>query len=1059
MDTGEKKVNPSQAQLLWRTCKTIPTCVLENPDAEIDLGQFFTQTPPVSSSQRNAHLLIRQCTIGGTDDHIPRKPDYRLRDKIGQGACGLVYAACQNTIDREVAIKVIRPEIAQDELIKSLFLSEAVVTGDLDHPNIVPVYDLGKDQQNCLFYAMKKIKGIAWNKVLKQKTEAENIEILLRVCDAVAFAHDKGVVHRDLKPQNIMLGDYGEVYVMDWGIAVSPSGNGKAEILTPRSNQAGTPLYMAPEMAEAHVGRVNHLSDIYLLGGILYEIETGLTPHSAGNLKVCLRNAAGNVIQPTDKKSELIDIALKAMATEQARRYQSVAEFSHAIRDYQSHAQSIALCKSAAEIHAKAKKTNAYQDYLMALFSYENALSMWPDNPRATAAKTGVNLDYAWAAFGNKDYDLAISLLDVGNGAHQTLLDKSLRARQARQSHQERIRWLKIGSLMLVMLTLAIVTAGLFIVEAQRRRAVAAEKQMQIAQTAALQENYYNAIALAARKMGDQRYDQARTMLNKLPADLRGWEWGRLTRLCYLELVTFRGHERPIVAVAFSPDEQYIATADRDNTIKLWHPVDDREVHTYSVSSGKIEEIRFSPDSRRLVAINTDGLTVSWDIESGAVIPPENGEKGNDAYIFYSPDKQYYIKRTLENSVLIQSAEDNQPARWLQGHTETVYTAAFSPDSARVVTGGADKTAVIWDVATGRPLLALQGHTGSIQAVQFSPTGRYLLTGSADKTAKLWSARLNRDQIRFTGHKSFVSGVAFSPDNRKLATSSYDGTIKIWRIAGQKEERTLTGHIGRVNAVQFSPDGRFLISAGADDTAILWNADTGEIVFVFTGHRHSITAVDVSPDGRYAATGSWDRTIRLWDLSTRQEQATWKGHRDAVISIRFSPDGNWLVSGSRDHTAILWDTRTGKSAKVLAAHSASVHSVDFSRDGRLVATAGWDNTIKIWDAATGRQRRTFSAHTGSICAVAFADNGRRLISAGWDKSVKIWDTQSGQELLEQRGHSAPIVALAVSPDGRMVATGGNDQTAIVWETAPYAGAQASSCLDADAMDNGKNLND
>ena len=1059
MKPGDMKAKSSQAHLLWQTCKTIPTCVIENPDAVIDPDRLLAQSPPKFSLKRNAHLLIRQCTIGNTDDNTDHKQDYNLKHKIGQGACGLVYAACQNTIDREVAIKVIRPEMAHNATVKSLFLSEAVVTGDLDHPNIVPIYDLGMDQQNCLFYTMKKIKGISWNKVIGQKTEAENIDILLRVCDAVAFSHDKGVIHRDLKPHNIMLGDYGEVFVMDWGIAVSPPGGGKAEILTPESSQAGTPVYMAPEMAGAKASNVNHLSDIYLLGGILYEIETGLTPHSAGNLKDCLKKVAGNIIQPTDKKSELIDIALKAMATDQAQRYQRVVEFSGAIREYQSHAQSIVLCKSAAEIHAKAKSSNTYQDYQMALFSYENALLMWPDNPNASAARTEVNLDYAGTAFKNEDYDLAISLLDAGNDTHQALLGKVLTARQARQSHQKHIKWLKLGSLTLAILSLTLVTTGLFIVKAQKDRAILAEKHMRIAQTKALQEYYYNAIALASRKLGDQLYAQAQTLLNKLPENLRGWEWGRLMRLCNLDLTTFRGHDRPIVAVAFSPDERCLATADRGDTVRLWDLANGREKHTYSGFPGKIDDIRFSSDNRQLLAVNTDGLMFSWDIDSGAMTQAGHGAKDNDAYIFYSPDKHYFIKRTLENTALIQAVKTNQPVRRLQGHSESVYTAAFSPDGTKVVTGSADKTAIIWDSATGLPLITLQGHTGSVQAVQFSPTGRYILTGSADKTAKLWSVRRNRDQIQFTGHRSFVSCVAFSPDSRRLATSSYDGTVKIWNIAVQKEERTLTGHHSRVNAVKFSPDGRFLITGAADNTAILWKIDTGEIVSVLSGHTHSIATVDFSPDGKYAATGSWDRTIKLWDLTTYQEKATWQGHQDTVISLQFSPDGRWLISGGKDHTARLWDTRTGKTIRVLDSHSASVYSVAFSRNERLIATASWDKTVKIWDSATGRLLQTLSGHTGSLYAVRFADNGRRVISAGWDKSITIWDTQSGQELLELRGHSAPIVALAVSPDNRMVATGGYDNTAIIWEADTYSGIRTSLNRTPAETNNETDLND
>ena len=1026
-----------EANNLHQTCKAIPRGVLNHHDGRFDPERRRESVRADASLKPNERVLIRRCTIAGTDDGSSNGLEYRLKDKIGQGACGLVYAADQNTIDREVAIKVIRPEMANDAGIKSLFLSEAVVTGDLDHPNIVPIYDLGIDQEHRLFYTMKKIKGIAWNQVIAQKSEKENVDILLRVCDAVAFSHAKGVIHRDLKPQNIMLGDYGEVFVMDWGIAVSIASHGKAERLTPLSSQAGTPLYMAPEMVDANASRVNHLSDIYLLGGILYEIETGLTPHRARSLGGCLRKVAANVIQPTQKKSELIDIALKAMATDPSERYQSVAEFSQAIRDYQSHAESIALGKRAAEMHASAKKSRAYRDYQLALFSYENALVMWPDNPQASAAKNQVNLDYAGAAFKNRDYDLSISLLDAGNADHQALLGKALAARAQRHAHQRHLRWFKIASLSLGLVVLVLVTTGLVIVKAEKDRAVSAERQMRVAQTKALQEYYYNAIALASRKLGDQLYPQAGALLNKLPEKMRGWEWGRLMRLSAMDLATFKGHDRPIVAVAFSPDERHFATADRGGTIKIWNREHGQVVHTYSGVSGKIDELRFSADNRKVLAVTTDGLMFSWDIASGAMTQAGYGTRDNDAYLFHSPDKLFFIKRTLEDSALIQVAKNNAPVCRLDGHTDKIYTASFSADSGRVVTGSADKRAIVWEIPSGLPLIRLEGHSGSVQAVQFSPSGRYILTGSADTTVKLWSATFDRNQIRFSGHRSFVSGAAFSPDGRKLATSSHDGTVKLWNIADGTEAATLTGHHGRVAAVAFSPDGRFLLSGGADNQAILWQVDTGQIVAAFTGHAHSITSVDFSPDGKRAATASWDRTIKLWDLATHREKATWTGHQDAVIAVRFSPDGRYLVSGGKDHTARLWDVRTGETVQVLGAHSNSVYAVAFARDSRRVATASWDRTIKLWDVANGQLLQTLTGHAGSIYAVSFADDGRRVISAGWDRSVKIWDAESGQELLELSGHSAPIVALAVSPEGRMIATAGHDNTAVIWEADPY----------------------
>ena len=175
---------------------------------------------------------------------------------------------------------MIRPNVAADVERREKFLSEAVVTGDLDHPNIVPIYDLGTNESNALFYSMKRVQGTPWSKAIGEKSQAENLDILLKVADAVAFAHSNGVVHRDLKPDNVMLGDYGEVLVMDWGLALATSSFRHAEFVTGHESMGGTPAYMAPEMVTGPFELIGPPADIYLLGALLYEVATGRVPHA-----------------------------------------------------------------------------------------------------------------------------------------------------------------------------------------------------------------------------------------------------------------------------------------------------------------------------------------------------------------------------------------------------------------------------------------------------------------------------------------------------------------------------------------------------------------------------------------------------------------------------------------------------------------------------------------------------------------------------------------------------------------------------------------------------------
>ncbi|MBL8848244.1 MAG: serine/threonine protein kinase, partial [Planctomycetaceae bacterium] len=266
-------------------------------------GAFDSATVPRHTVKASSHdtamapsLVIRSRQLSGIDRAPVDEPDYELLNIIGEGGVGVVYAARQNSIDRMVAVKMLKPQAADSESPHDKFLSEAVVTGELEHPNIVPIYDLGSTTDGTLFYSMKRVQGTPWDRAMARKSLAENLEILMKVCDAVAFAHSRGVIHRDLKPENVMLGGFGEVLVMDWGIALIAPVDGQSRNIRQSATMGGTPAYMAPEMVTGPLERVSPASDVYLLGALLYEIVTGLAPHNGATIMDCLYSAAANEI-------------------------------------------------------------------------------------------------------------------------------------------------------------------------------------------------------------------------------------------------------------------------------------------------------------------------------------------------------------------------------------------------------------------------------------------------------------------------------------------------------------------------------------------------------------------------------------------------------------------------------------------------------------------------------------------------------------------------------------------------------------------------------------------
>ncbi len=422
-------------------------------------------------------LVIPQRVLRPADGDPQLPADYELLKMLGEGGMGVVYAARQASIDRTVAVKMLSSDDAEDESRQDTFLSEAVVTGELEHPNIVPIYDLGRNTAGALFYAMKRVEGIPWKAVIRERSQAENLEILMKVADAVAFAHSRGVLHRDLKPENVMLGGYGEVLVVDWGLAMAlPEHLHRSGHVEGAVGMGGTPTYMAPEMATGPLEKIGRHSDIYLLGAILYEIVTGKKPHAGRDVRACLAAVAKNLIEPTDKTGELVEIALKAMAMAPEDRYPSVLEFQGAIREYQSHSESIVLATNAETDLAHARQNDVYDDYARALFGFEEAYELWPQNAKARAGIAETRQAYASSALRKGDFDLGLSLLPADDPAQAALRAALAAAKRERDARQQRLKTLRRAIAAGTALFITVLLGGSWWIWLERQEAVAAKQ-------------------------------------------------------------------------------------------------------------------------------------------------------------------------------------------------------------------------------------------------------------------------------------------------------------------------------------------------------------------------------------------------------------------------------------------------------------------------------------------------------------------------------------------------------------------------------------------------------
>jgi serine/threonine-protein kinase len=298
-------------------------------------------------------LEIERDTIG-TPPH-PRE-SLSLRELLGEGGMGKVYAGVQRSLGRAVAVKVLGGSETNDRA-RAALLHEARVTGRLEHPNIVPVHVLGVDASGRPVMVMKRIEGVTWRRLLQDPSHTQwarllsrhrdrheaHVEILLRVCDALEYAHAQGVIHRDLKPDNVMLGAFGEVYLLDWGVAL--------DTRSPPTERAvvGTPAYMAPEMIDGDPAGVSPATDVYLLGAALHEALTGRPPHAGGSLREVLF-AAWMSNAPSfddDTPRELAALCTASMARAREARVPTVEAFRERLLAWVGHRSSIALSDAA----------------------------------------------------------------------------------------------------------------------------------------------------------------------------------------------------------------------------------------------------------------------------------------------------------------------------------------------------------------------------------------------------------------------------------------------------------------------------------------------------------------------------------------------------------------------------------------------------------------------------------------------------------------------------------------------------------------------------------------
>jgi WD40 repeat protein/tRNA A-37 threonylcarbamoyl transferase component Bud32 len=927
---------------------------------------------------------------------LPAPPGYEIVGKIAEGGQGAVYKARQKMPSRMVALKVLLQGALASEEEKSRFLREANAAAALKHPGIVPIYEVG-EHEGKYFFSMEYVEGQPLHQYLSQTPLSlkEKLLLFLKICDAVTHAHIRGVIHRDLKPQNIMVDKDGSPRVLDFGLAkLAEMGTGeRRSFVTQSSVFMGTPAYMSPEQTLGKQELVDTRSDVYSLGVILYEMLTGAMPYPVDSQDVFDVIKSIREREPQRPSSlaralrgDLETILLKVVSKEKEHRYQSCADLARDVRHLLANEPIEARPSSVWYRISKTVQRHKAASLVTALVTVAFLVAfVWITYLRSVAEEARTHAEQER----DRAEKAAIAEADQRKRAEEA---RNAEAQQRKVAEQERDR--------------------------AERAAKAEAEQRRLAQEArdkAVQKDYITRIALAEKLTQEQSFDQAEAILESCPSELRNWEWGRLKFLCQIPAMTIRGNLGAVTCLAFSPDNKWIASGASDKTVRIWNAEDGSQLKSLTGHSGTVRYLSFSPDGKQIASASFDRTVRIWDWQTGREI----------------------------------LSLDLSRAWWLPQSSTDPRSVAFSPDGKRLAVGCSGAIS-IWDIETSEQRTSLTFQSGPLTSLAFSPDGKHIASCHAGLqflqpgALKIWDVKSGKELVAknptlFRAPRY----MAFMPDGKLIADGFLGPTVMDVRTGEELPGRMF----GDLSGEAISPDGSLIAGKELfavrkqDSTIDVEGALTGRPKLNLRGHSGPRYSLCISPGGKCVAAGGRD-TLFVWHLDLNRSPKTIRTKYNFLASVAISPNGRLIacssVGGKGNKADALMDPVSelevfdlNTSLKLETINPAGVIfplSLKFGPDSRKIACCVSDphwksGTVKVWNAESGQELMTLKGHVKLVTSVAFSPDGSLIASASADKSVKIWDMHTQRELMAIRGDFGEVSSVAFSPDGKRIAAG------------------------------------
>jgi WD40 repeat protein/transcriptional regulator with XRE-family HTH domain len=508
--------------------------------------------------------------------------------------------------------------------------------------------------------------------------------------------------------------------------------------------------------------------------------------------------------------------------------------------------------------------------------------------------------------------------------------------------------------------------------------------------------------------------------------------------------LAWRAHTAAIQALAFSADEQVLATGSWDGTIKVWN-LESGALLWMGQHTSSIQRLAFAPDGKHLASGGDDATIRLWEVSTGTPLQTLSSQSSPVYALAWSPDGRLLASGGFDGTIFLwgmlgrQATYPGTATCILTGHSGPVWSVAFSPDGHTLASGSFDGTVKLWDVQRLEERETLVGHTAPVNAVAWSPDGRLLASGSRDQMIWLWEVERSSSRLALHGHTAVVHALAFLPDSRRLLSGSEDGTMRLWDVERGQCLRVIQGYAITLYDVAWNADGTQLASAGSDTLVTLWERDGKTAPKLLRGHKWIAYGVAWSSDGQFLASSGLDNAVQVWEATSHAGVQTLRdpNHVDtSFFGMTWSPDSRFLASGSYQRGVQMWEVSTGVRRWVGHGQATTIRQVAWSPEGTRLASCGYDGSIILWEATTGKQLARLQGHRGMVMCMAWSPDGTRLSSGGggWGSGeLFVWDAHNGESLYVWRELSEIVYALTWSPTGTILISGGSDGMLRWWD--------------------------